>query len=324
MKSAKLTLATICGLLLWVGSGHSAITRIAYSAISGSMTVLWVTQEQGLFKRQGLDTQLLYIGGGTVVTQALIGGDVQFVRLGAAAVIQASLRGAELKMISNTVNTLIFSLIAKPEIRSPKDLKGKKIGLTRIGGSTDYALDLVLNKSGLRKGQDVAVIQTGGMPQLLGALSAGAVDAGVFSPPTSILALKMGMRELVDFADTGITYAASPVATTQSVLTKQRDLAVRFVRAYSEGIHRVTTDPEGTMKVVTKYTKEKDPAVLAELYRIYGVKHLDKIPYVKPDAVEAILRSEVKGAENAKPAEFIDNTIVSSLEQEGLFRKLYP
>ena len=78
------------------------------------------------------------------------------------------------------------------------------------------------------------------------------------------------------------------------------------------------------MKVVAKYTKEKDPAVLAELYRIYGVKHLDKIPYVKPDAVEAILRSEVKGAENAKPAEFIDNTIVSSLEQEGLFRKLYP
>jgi NitT/TauT family transport system substrate-binding protein len=288
------------------------------------MTVLWVTQEQGLFKRQGLDTQLLYIGGGTVVTQALIGGDVQFVRLGAAAVIQASLRGAELKMISNTVNTLIFSLIAKPEIRSPQELKGKKIGLTRIGGSTDFALDLVLNKAGLRKGPDVAVIQTGGMPQLLGALSAGAVDAGVFSPPTSILALKMGMRELVDFADTGITYAASPVATTQSILSKQRDLAVRFVRAYSEGIHRVTTDPEGTMKVVAKYTKEKDPAVLTELYRIYGVKHLDKIPYVKSDAVEAILRSEVKGAENSKPSEFIDNTVVSGLEQEGLFRKLYP
>jgi NitT/TauT family transport system substrate-binding protein len=323
MKIATLTLATICGLLL-SGSVHAAITRIAYSAISGSMTVLWVTQEQGLFKRQGLDTQLLYIGGGTVVTQALIGRDVQFVRLGAAAVIQASLRGAELKMISNTVNTLIFSLIAKPEIRSPQELKGKKIGLTRIGGSTDFALDLVLNKAGLRKGPDVAVIQTGGMPQLLGALSAGAVDAGVFSPPTSILALKMGMRELVDFADTGITYAASPVATTQSILSKERDLAVRFVRAYSEGIHRVTTDPEGTMKVVAKYTKEKDPAVLTELYRIYGVRHLDKIPYVKPDAVEAILRSEVKGAENTKPSEFIDNTVVSGLEQEGLFRKLYP
>jgi ABC-type nitrate/sulfonate/bicarbonate transport system substrate-binding protein len=162
------------------------------------------------------------------------------------------------------------------------------------------------------------------MPQLLGALSAGAVDAGVFSPPTSILALKMGMRELVDFADTGITYAASPVATTESILSKQRDLAVRFLRAYSEGIHRVTTDPEGTMKVVAKYTKEKDPAVLTELYRIYGVKHLDKIPYVKSDAVEAILRSEVKGAENSKPSEFIDNTVVSGLEQEGLFRKLYP
>ena len=172
MKNLKLSFATICGLILWAASAHAVQIRVAYSAISGSMTVLWVAHEQGLFKRQGLETELLYIGGGTVVTQALIGGDVQFVRLGAASVIQASLRGAELKMISNTVNTLIFSLISKPEIRSTKDLRGKKIGLTRFGGSTDYALDLVLNKSGLRKGQDLAVIQTGGMPQLLGALAA--------------------------------------------------------------------------------------------------------------------------------------------------------
>ena len=192
-------------------------------------------------------------------------------------VINASLRGADLVLIGNTGNSLVFSVMSRPEIKQPAQLRGKKVGVTRLGGSTDWALDAALKHWNIERGQ-IAVIQTGGMPQLLGALSAGAVDAGVLSPPTSILALKMGMRELVDFADTGIVYAASPVATTQSVLSKQRDLAVRFVRAYSEGIHRVTTDPEGTMKIVAKYTKEKDPAVLAELYRIYGVKHLDKIP----------------------------------------------
>jgi ABC-type nitrate/sulfonate/bicarbonate transport system substrate-binding protein len=323
MKALKIIFTTFC-LVLWAGSTHAALVRVAYSAISGSMTVLWATHEMGLFKQQGLDTQLLYIGGGTVATQSLIGGDVQFVRLGANSVIQASLRGGDLKMICNTLNTLVFSLISKPELTSPKDLKGKKVGLTRLGGSTDYALDLLLKKWGLRKGQDVAVIQTGGMPQLLGALAAGAVDAGVISPPTSIQAVKLGMRELVDFADLGINYAASPVATTQSILTKQRDMALRFVRAYSEGIHRVLTDREGTIKVLAKYTKEKDSRILSEIYGIYGIKRLDKIPYVKLEGVEEVLRSEVQGGENARASDFVDNRLVSDLEHEGLFRKLYP
>ena len=152
--------------------------RLAYSAISGAMAPLWVAHDYGYFRRQGLDVQLLYIGGGSVVTQALIGGDVQFVRLGANSVVQASLRGASLKMIGNTINTLVFSLMTRPENQTAKDLKGKKIGVTRLGGSTDFALDLALKQWGMRRGSDVAVIQTGGMPQLLGAITGGIVDAG--------------------------------------------------------------------------------------------------------------------------------------------------
>jgi ABC-type nitrate/sulfonate/bicarbonate transport system substrate-binding protein len=297
--------------------------RIAYSSISGAMGPLWVAHDLGLFSRQGLDVQLLYIGGGSVVTQALIGGDVQFVRLGASAVMQASLRGADLKMIGNTINRLVFSLMAKPEIKSPEDLKGKKIGLTRLGGSTDFALDLALKKWNLRRGPDVAVLQTGGMPQLLGAITAGSVDAGVISPPTNLTAAKMGLKELVDFGDLPIQYPNSPLATTQAFLDKNRDVALRVARAYAEGIHRVKTDREATLKIYAKYTKVQDADILAELYRIYGVKHLERIPYVKPEAVEEVLRSEVKTSAAAKAADFIDNSLVADLEREGLFRKLY-
>ncbi|MBM4299603.1 MAG: hypothetical protein FJ143_17825, partial [Deltaproteobacteria bacterium] len=165
------------------GASGAESIRLAYSSISGAMASLWVAQDYGYFRRQGLDVQLLYIGGGSLVTQALIGGDVQFARLGASPVIQASLRGLSMKMIANTINTLVFSLMARPEILSFKDLKGKRIGLTRLGGSTDYALELALRKWGLRRGADVAVIQTGGMPQLLGAMTSGIADAGVVSPP---------------------------------------------------------------------------------------------------------------------------------------------
>lgn len=322
LKAMLIALSLIYQFCLTPAYGAAAPVRVAYSAISGAMGPLWVAHDLGIFNRYGLDVQLLYIGGGSVVTQALLSGDVQFVRLGANAVVQASLRGAELKMIANTINRLVFSLMSRPEITSPSDLKGKKIGVTRLGGSTDFALDLALKKWALRRGTDVAVLQTGGMPQLLGAIKGGNIDAGVISPPTNLQAQKLGLKELVDFGDLEILYPNSPLAATQGYLIKNRDLVLRFLRAYCEGIHRVKTDRENTLKVFSKYTSVKDPEILAELYRIYGVKHLERIPLVNSDAVDAVLQTEVKTG-SAKAADFIDNSLVSEIEREGLFRKLY-
>lgn len=304
-------------------SAHAETVQVAYSAISGAMAPLWVAHDYGLFQKHGLQVQLLYIGGGSVVTQALLGGDVQFVRLGANAVVQASMRGASLKMIANTINTLVFSLMARPEIQSAKDLKGKKIGVTRLGGSTDFALDLALKKWGLRRGPDIAVLQTGGMPQLLGAITGGVVDAGVVSPPTNLTAAKLGLKELVDFGEIGITYPNSPLATTRLVLEKNRNTALRVLRAYSEGIYRVRTDRDGTIKVLAKYTKVQDAEILSELYRIYGAKYIEPIPKVKLEAVDEVLRSEVKGSAAAKATDFVDNSLVAELEQQGLYQTLY-
>lgn len=306
-----------------VAPSGAASVRIAYSSISGAMGPLWVAYDMGMFKRHGIDVQLLYIGGGSVVMQSLLGGDVQFVRLGANAIVQASRRGANLKIIANTINTLVFSLMARPEIQTAKDLKGKKFGVTRLGGSTDFALDLALKRWGFKRGSDVAVIQTGGMPQLLGAITSGIVDAGVVSPPTNLSAAKLGLKELVDFGEIGIVYPNSPLATTQDYLDKNRNTALQVLRAYAEGIHRVKTDKQGTMKVLGRYTKVNDPEILAELYRIYGVKYLEPIPKVRLDAVEEVLRSEVKTAAGAKASDFVDNSLVTELEQQGLFQSLY-
>ena len=321
-RTASAIVIGSCALLLGVTHGVAAPVRVAYSAISGAMGPLWVAHDMGIFSRHGLDVQLLYIGGGSVVTQALLGGDVQFVRLGANAVVQASLRGADLKMIANTINRLVFKLMSKPEIKSAADLKGKTIGVTRLGGSTDFALDLALKKWGLRRGTDVAVLQTGGMPQLLGAIQSGPIDAGVISPPTNLQAQKLGLRELVDFGDLEIAYPNSPLAATQSHLAKNRDLVLRFLRAYAEGISRVKSDRNNTIKVFANYTAIKDPEILAELYQIYGVKHLEQIPFVNSDAVDAVLKTEVKSA-SAKASDFIDNSFISEMEKEGFFRQLY-
>src|SRR5918999_3806360 len=119
LKAVLIALSLIYQFCLSPVSSPAAPVRVAYSAISGAMGPLWVAHDLGIFNRHGLDVQLLYIGGGSVVTQALLSGDVQFVRLGANAVVQASLRGAELKMIANTINRLVFSLMSRPEITSP-------------------------------------------------------------------------------------------------------------------------------------------------------------------------------------------------------------
>jgi ABC-type nitrate/sulfonate/bicarbonate transport system substrate-binding protein len=304
-------------------TAHAEPVRVVYSSISGAMAPLWLAQDYGLFRGQGLDVQLLYIGGGSVATQALVAGDVQFARLGANAVVQASLRGGNMKMIANTINTLVFSLMSRPEIQSPKDLKGKKVGVTRLGGSTDFALDLALKKWNLQRGSDVAVLQTGGMPQLLGAITSGVVDAGVVSPPTNLTAAKMGLKELVDFGDLGIAYPNSPLAVMQSFLEKNRATALRFLRAYSEAIQRFRTNKEAAIKVLAKYTKVQDPEILAELYRIYGVKHLERIPKVRLDAVDEVLRSEVKTTTPVKATDFVDNSLIAELEQQGFFQALY-
>ena len=298
--------------------------RIAYSAINGAQAPLWVAVDEDIFKRHRLNVELIYIGGGSVVTNALISRDVQLARLGPNSVIQASLKGANLKMIANTVNTLVGSLMVKDAIQSPKDLIGKKIGVTRLSGNTDYALEFVLRRYNLQRGKDVAVLQTGGLPQLLGAIVAGAVDAGLLTPPSNLQAIKLGLRELVDVSSLGMPYPNSVVAANGSYIAANRELLVRFVRAYSEGIARVSKDRDATVKAFTKYTKEKDPAILNELYQLYGVKQLEKIPYVKTEAVEEVLRTEGIKPGKIDPASFVDNSLVGQLESEGFYRKLYP
>ncbi|HEU4342915.1 MAG TPA: ABC transporter substrate-binding protein [Candidatus Binatia bacterium] len=326
MKLARISAAMIAALLLLcLGRAQAAAIRVAYSAISGAMAPLWVTQEGGYFRRQGLDVELLYIGGGSLLIQSILGGDVQFAYGPSVPVVNASLRGSDLVLIANTGDTLIFSVMTKPEIKDPTDLKGKKVGVTRLGGSADLALEFALKRWGLQRGRDLIVLQTGGLPESLAALRAGAVDGAVLSPPNNLLAKKAGLRELVDVGQLGIVFPNTPLSTTRAYIKSNRDALTRFLRAFGEGQHRLRTDKDFSVKVLSKYTKTTDSEILAELYRIYGVRYTgQQIPYVRPEGVEEILKGvDSQEARQAKPADFIDNSLLREVEQAGLFRKLY-
>jgi NitT/TauT family transport system substrate-binding protein len=298
---------------------------VAYSAISGAMSPLWVTQEGGYFRRAGVDIELLYIGGGTLLIQSMLGGEVQFAYGPSVPVVNSVLRGSDLVFIANTGDTLIFSIMTKPEIKDPGDLKGSKIGVTRIGGSADVALGYALKRWGLQRGRDVVVLQTGGLPESLAALRSGVVQGAVLSPPNNLLAKKAGLREMVDIGQLGIIFPNTALSTTRSFIKSNRDVVIRFLRALGEGQHRLRTDKEFSMKVLSKYTKTTDPEILAALYQIYGVRYTgQQIPYVRLEGVEEILKGiDSNQARQAKPADFVDNSLLKDVEQTGLFKKLY-
>ncbi|HEY3304637.1 MAG TPA: ABC transporter substrate-binding protein [Candidatus Binatia bacterium] len=313
-------------LISSTGDAFGASIHVAYSAISGAMAPLWVAQDADYFRREGLETKLLYIGGGSLLIQSMLGGDVQFAFGPSVPVVNASLRGADLVLIANTGNAMVFSIMSRPEIKNPPDLKGKKVGVTRLGGSTDLALDFALERWGLQRGRDVTVLQTGGMPESQAGVSSGALDAAVLSSPSNFRAKKLGLYELADVGQLGIVFPNTPLSTRKSYIRSNRETVVKFLRGFIHGLHRLRTDKEFSMKVLAKYTRVTDAEILSELYQVYGVRHTgDAIPYVRSEGVARILKSiESKDAREAKAADFIDNGLLKEIEQSGFFGKLRP
>jgi ABC-type nitrate/sulfonate/bicarbonate transport system substrate-binding protein len=315
---------TVLFLVLFLARGVGAAPiRISYSAISGAMSSLWVAQEGGYFKREGLDTELLYIGGGSLLIQSMLSGDAPFAYGPSVPVINASLRGADLVLIGNTGNSLVFSIMSRPEIKQPANLKGKRVGVTRLGGSTDWALDAALKHWGLER-RDLIVVQTGGMPEGLAGLIAGVFDAVVLSPPSNFKAAKAGMHELVDVGQLKIIFPNTPLSTSESFIKSNRDITLRFLRGFTQGLHRLRTDREFSMKVLSKYTKVTDSETLAQLHQTFGVRYSgDRIPYVRAEGIDEILkRTPGKEAREAKASSFFDNSVLTELEQSGWFKNL--
>jgi ABC-type nitrate/sulfonate/bicarbonate transport system substrate-binding protein len=214
--------------------------------------------------------------------------------------------------------------MSRPELKNPQDLKGKKIGVTRLGGSTDLALDFALERWGLQRGRDVTVLQTGGMPESQAGLSSGALDAAVLSSPSNFRAKKLGLYEMVDVGQLGIVFPNTPLSTRRATIRSSRETVIKFLRGFSQGMHRLRTDKDFSMKVLAKYTRVRDPEILSELYQVYGVRHTgDPVSYVRPEGVERILKTiDSKEAREAKAGDFIDNTLLKEIEQSGFFGKL--
>ena len=310
----------------FAGVCESKDIRIAYSVISGSSWPVWISQHSGIFHKNGLESQLIYIASASKSIQALLGGDVDFLATASGpAVMTAKLQGADVLMIGATANRPIFFLMVQPGIKIPADLKGKKLGVTRFGSSTDFSTRYALNKWGLKINEDVVLLQMGGVPEILAGMAAGSIAGGMVSSPTDLEARKQGFRELADMNDIGVVYPQTSLTTHGKYLQAQKDAVKRFLMSISEANYIMKTNRRLAMEIFGKYTRTTDPAILSSSYETY-VKSVERIPYIRREAVQVALEIIQKGdkrAQTAKPEDFVDNSVLRELDKSGFFDKLW-
>lgn len=314
-------------LLLGLLTGHAwsqtaVKMTVAYAAITGLQTPLWLGAETGLFHKYGIDVTLVYIPSAPQVVRVMLAGDLQITFTGGAPVVNANLSGADFVFIASAANVPAFYLMALPEIKRVQDLKGKSVGVTRFGSSSDFTMRHVLKVHGLEPEKDVTLLQIGGMPELAVALSKRLIVAAPFSSPSNLRARKTGAEVLIDLAKFGVYFPHSTVVTTRSYLAAHRATAVNFLKGYSEAIQRMLADKALAKRVIQKYSRENDEEILDTTYQ-YALDYVVRPPYANRESiVETLKQSTHPKAKGANPDSFLDMSLVRGLEESGFFQQI--
>jgi NitT/TauT family transport system substrate-binding protein len=322
-------IALIAGLLM-VGSPSQAVHAqdrlvIGYTAITGIKAGLWVAEEAGIFAKYNIQTDLILITSASKMVQAMLGGDVPFAAAGGNAAVDANLSGADIVMVGVLAKVPAFYIMALPEIKAIEDLRGKAVGVTRFGSSTDFTMRYLLRKHGMNPDRDVTLIQTGDLFAAAAMLKTKAIVAAPFSSPANLSAEEAGARSLLNMGTAGVYFPHDAWMARRTFLSGNEDLVRRFIRAYSEGVHRLFTDPAMARRAVQKFARSKDPKVVNAVTQ-YAIDYVEKIPYNSREGIVEVLNQAAARnpkAKDAKPESFYDDRFVKELDSQGFYKQLW-
>jgi NitT/TauT family transport system substrate-binding protein len=298
-----------------------------YSAQVMAQSLPWIAQEAGLFQKNNLDFQLVYISSSPMATAAIIGGDVEVILTGGVGIVRAFVQGnTDLAFIAGVKNVMTQSIVAGPAIKRPEDLKGKKIGVSRIGGNTHYFTVQVARRHGLEPGRDFTFIQTGGDPEALAALISGNIDAATLTPPSDAMALGQGGYHYVVYGpDLRIPYAATIFVAKRSLMDKRPQAIREFARAMAEAAKIIHTDREFVYKILGKKLRVTDRKILDAAYNA-EIKALEPRLAIKTEAVQAMIEDVAQTdprAKKVKAPELIDTRYLDEMEKSGFFEQIW-
>ncbi|HEX6438693.1 MAG TPA: ABC transporter substrate-binding protein [Candidatus Binatia bacterium] len=324
MKLISAAFSALSLLWLLITRPEAADKLVAdYGGLSGFQSTVWVGKDLKIFDKHGLDVDVIMINGSARSVAALLGGSTQFATGSATGPIVAAARGADLKVIAASYNKFPYAFIVKPEIRTPKDLPGKKVNILNFGGSNDLALQLALREWGLKL-PDIQVIIGGDAPTRLASLMTGRTDATILSPPHLTKAVQAGYRVLADMGEMSANFTQSSLYIKGSFLREDRDRVKRFVRAYSEAVHAIKNDRARTMKVFARRMRIDDAETLQSTYN-YFAPRFSLPPRVDLSGVRDTIKFYAEHnpeLKNRTAEEFIDHSLLDDIEKEGFFKKL--
>jgi len=316
--------AAAAALFLTVSVHAADKIVVDYGGVSGFQAASWVAKDVKIFDKYGLDAEVIMITGGARSTAALLGGSTQFGTGSATAPLLAIARGSDIKIIAASYNKFPYAFVVRSEIRSPKELRGKKVSILNYGGSNDLALQLALREWGIKQ-QELSVIIGGDAPTRLAALMTGIIDATILSPPQLTKAVQAGYRVLADMGDMSANFTQSSLYLRGRDLRENRDRAKRFLRAYSEAVHVIKTDRPRTSKVFAMRMRIDDPEILKSTYDYFAPRFTFP-PRVDMAGVRDTLRFYAEQGspdlKNRNPEEFVDHSLMDELDKEGFFKKI--
>jgi len=302
--------------------------RMGLSSVSALHSAVWVAEQKGLFRKYGIDPEVIVTGQGAATgISALLANDIQVVASAGDALVASTLQGADTVMIAGVVNKGLQRIMARSEIKTPTELKGKKIGVTRIGAVSHSVLLMMLPRWKMSV-NDVQVMQLGSSPNMLAALDRGGIDAAVLTIPSMFVAEDRGYRVVVDMGDTDIYYLHTMIATTRNYVKSSRDRVTRFLKGYLEGLAFVKQNKKESIDIVRKKLQlgAEQTRNLERSIELLNAKYYESVPYPSLRGVETVLGFVEKDnpkAKSADPKSFVDDSLLREIEQSGFIKKLY-
>ena len=296
--------------------------KIGYSGIGIAHDFLKLMDKNRIFEKYGLAPQSIYIGSGSLMNQAIVGGSIQFTTSDLPSQIQAALAGVDFKIISVTINRLDGAIMARKEIRKPEDLKGKRLAISRFGSVSDIVTQLVLRYWKLDPQKDVAILQVGNTPSRIAAIFSGQVDGGLINPTDIGRVTASGCCiQLADLGDLDIPYARFGVTAMGSFLKSRQDTARKLMEAFVDGIHYYKT--HGDEAVAALLARGVEPKSAREVYQKVADSYRSR-PDPEVSSIKGVLDSlSEEKARRTAPESLIDNGPWQSVAKSGLVERLY-
>jgi ABC-type nitrate/sulfonate/bicarbonate transport system substrate-binding protein len=320
------TIAAILTILLCAGSlPAQERMRMAWAGTSPSNTPIWVADQKGFFKKNGLSAEVIAISASTITIQALLTGEVDFIIAPSATLVTSRLAGADVVMISTNLPWFIDHIVSISDVTAVEQLKGKIGGVNRLGTTSDMTLRLALRRFGIDPEKDTKIIATGENPQRLAALARNITQFTLLAEPLVREAEKRGFRDLADIGTLKIPYHVNAVVTREKMVRERRPFAAKVVRAFAEALHFIKTNKEETKALIGKNLKVDDPEGLERAYRAYSAA-FPEITYPNTEGVKTLLDDmapRTPKAAAADPKSFVDMSLVQELEASGFFKQLY-